>query len=115
MFDFNLDNIRGIFNEETQSWRPVTVYSLSNTHASKILNQMFLDEVLYRNLNQSSGGGQGILPLIFVLDDVGHNLKLKNLMTLLEKGRHKKMSALLLCNSMNLVENTYSKKSKQKQ
>ncbi|MBR1948541.1 MAG: type IV secretory system conjugative DNA transfer family protein [Alphaproteobacteria bacterium] len=109
--DLNINDIRGIYDEKAKKWRPITIYSLANNYNSKILNQMFLDEVLYRNLNQSScGGAQGILPLILVLDDVGHNLKLKNLTTLLEKGKSKKMSALLLCNSMNLVENTYSKK-----
>lgn len=105
--DFNLDNIRGIFNEETQSWRPVTVYSLSNTHASKILNQMFLDEALYRNLYMKEH--QGSLPVVLVLDDVGHNLRIKNLIPLLESGKNLKMSALLLCNSLSLVENTYSR------
>ena len=108
--DLNIDDIRGIYDEKLKKWRAVTIYSLANNYNSKILNQMFLDEVLYRNLNYKSKKNQGALPLIFVLDDVGHNLRLKNLTSLLEKGRSKKMSALLLCNSMNLVENTYSKK-----
>lgn len=105
--DFNLDNIRGIYDEAGKNWRPVTIYSLANTHASKILNQMFLDEALYRNLHLTDN--RGPLPVILVLDDVGHNLRLKNLTDLLEVGKNKKMSALLLCNSLSLVENTYSK------
>lgn len=108
--DLNINDIRGIYDEKLKKWRPVTIYSLANNYNSKILNQMFLDEVLYRNLNYKGEKNQGALPLILVLDDVGHNLKLKNLTNLLEKGRSKKISALLLCNSMNLVENTYSKK-----
>ncbi len=108
--DLNIDDIRGIYDEATKKWRPITIYSLANNYNSKILNQMFLDEVLYRNIYQPAKSGQGALPLVLVLDDVGHNLKLKNLMALLEKGKSKKISALLLCNSMNLVENTYSKK-----
>lgn len=107
--DLNINDIRGIYDEKLKKWRPVTIYSLANNYNSKILNQMFLDEVLYRNLNYKGEKNQGALPLILVLDDVGHNLKLKNLTNLLEKGRSKKISALLLCNSMNLVENTYSK------
>ncbi len=110
--DFNLDDIRGVYNEETQSWRPVTVYSLANTHASKILNQMFLDEALYRNLYMKEN--KGSLPVVLVLDDVGHNLRLKNLVTLLENARKYKMSALLLCNSLGLVENTYSREELEK-
>lgn len=105
--DFNLEYIRGIYDEEIKNWRPVTVYSLANTHASKILNQMFLDEALYRNLHLKDN--KGPLPVMLVLDDVGHNLRLKNLTGLLEAGRSKKMSALLLCNSLSLVENTYSR------
>lgn len=107
--DLNINDIRGVYDEETKKWRPVTIYSLANNYNSKILNQMFLDEVLYRNMYQRASSGQGALPLMLVLDDVGHNLKLKNLKALLEKGKSKKISALLLCNSMNLVENTYSK------
>ncbi len=105
--DFNLDDVRGIYDEEKKAWVPVTVYSLANNHASKILNQMFIDETLNRNLNRDDG--KGIFPLMFVLDDVGHNLRLKNLADLLQSGKNKKMSALLLCNSLNLVEKTYSK------
>ena len=108
--DLNIDDIRGVYDETSKKWRPITIYSLANNYNSKILNQMFLDEVLYRNICQPAKSGQGALPLVLVLDDVGHNLKLKNLTTLLEKGKSKKVSALLLCNSMNLVENTYSKK-----
>ena len=105
--DFNLENIRGTYDKENGCWRPVTIYSLANTYTSKILNQMFLDEVLYRNLHLKES--KGPLPVMLVLDDVGHNLKLKQLTTLLTKGRLKKMSALLLCNSLSLVENVYSK------
>ena len=108
--DLNINDIRGVYDENDRKWHPITIYSLANNYNSKILNQMFLDEVLYRNLYQKSNERQGVLPLILVLDDVGHNLKLKNLTALLEKGKSKKISALLLCNSMNLVENTYSKK-----
>ena len=105
--DFNLDEIRGVYNEELNDWQPVTVYSLANTHVSKILNQMFLDEALYRNLYMKDN--KGPLPVILVLDDVGHNLRIKNLIELLESARNKKMSALLLCNSLSLVANTYSR------
>ncbi len=88
--DLNINDIRGIYDEKLKKWRPVTIYSLANNYNSKILNQMFLDEVLYRNLNYKGEKNQGALPLILVLDDVGHNLKLKNLTNLLEKGRSKK-------------------------
>ena len=105
--DFNIQDIRGIYDNEKNFWRPVTIYSLANTHVSKILNQMFLDEIMYRNLHMQ--GKQGSLPVVLVLDDVGHNLKLRNLTKLLMSAKAKKMSALLLCNSLSLVENTYSK------
>lgn len=105
--DFQIEKMRGVFDSEQGCWRPVTVYSLANTHASKILNQMFLDEIMYRGLWLKDK--QGPLPLMLVLDDVGHNLRLKNLTSLLTSGQKKKMSALLLCNSLSLVESTYSK------
>lgn len=105
--DFDIKDIRGIYDEEQNCFRPVTIYSLANTHASKILNQMFLDEVMYRNLHMKEQSGD--LPIMLVLDDVGHNLRLKNLADLLMLGRSKDMSVLLLCNSLSLVENTYSR------
>ena len=103
--DFSLDDIRGIYDEKLQDWRPVTLYSLANTRSSKILNQMFIDEVTYRSLYRMEK--QGPLPQMLVLDDVGHNLKLQHLAELVESGKGKKLSALLLCNSLSLVENTY--------
>ena len=106
--DFRWSFLRGFYNEELEKWCPVTVYSMANTYASKILNQMFLDEVLFRYLNLKEQAGP--LPVMLVLDDVGHNLRLKNLIKMLETGQSKKISALLLCNSLSLVENTYSKK-----
>lgn len=105
--DFEMEKIRGVYDTQKNCWRPVTIYSLANTHASKILNQMFLDEIMYRGLYLKEK--QGPLPFMLVLDDVGHNLRLKNLTALLTVGRARKMSALLLCNSLSLVENTYSK------
>ena len=105
--DFNLEDLRGVYNKNKKAWQPVTIYSLANTHASKILNQMFLDEVMYRNLHLTEN--KGPLPVMFVLDDVGHNLRLKNLTGILTASKSKKMSALLMCNSLSLVENTYSK------
>ncbi len=105
--DFSIKNMRGIYDEKQNCYKPVTVYSLANTHASKILNQMFLDEVIYYNLYLDNDKHE--MPLILVLDDVGHNLKLKNLAGLITIGQAKGMSALLLCNSLSLVENSYSK------
>ncbi len=105
--DFKIEDIRGIYDEKQKKLKPVTVYSMANTHASKILNQMFLDEVIYRNLCWNEAHNK--MPLMLVLDDVGHNLKLKNLTALLTRGEAKKMSVLLLCNSLSLVANTYSR------
>ena len=105
--DFDLRNIRGIYDEQFKNWVPITIYSLANTHSSKILNQMFLDEALYQSLYMTESYGP--LPMMLVLDDVGHNLRLNNLVAMIESGKSKKMSALLLCNSLSLVENTYSR------
>lgn len=105
--DIDLSNLRGIYNEETAEWQPITVYSLANTHASKIMNQIFIDEILARNLQEK--GCSGSLPLLLVLDDLGHNMRLKNLTSIMNVAAQKKISTLLLCNSLSLVANTYSR------
>ncbi len=105
--DINLKDIRGIYNETTQKWQPITIYSLANTHASKIINQIFIDEILERSIKED--GYSGSLPMLLVLDDLGHNMRLKNLTSLMDIAPKKKISTLLLCNSLSLVANTYSK------
>ena len=55
--DFNLDNVRGVYCEDRRKWVPITLYSLANTHSSKIMNQMFIDEALYRNLHMKENKG----------------------------------------------------------
>ncbi len=101
--DFDFDYINGVFDEKDDMIKPVTVYSLANSYPSKILNQMFVDEILYRNLN----GNVPDLPMMLVLDDVGHNLRIRNLAQLLESGKNKKATTLILCNSLDLLEKTY--------
>ena len=105
--DFNIRDIHGIYDDETKRVKPITIYSLANTQASKILNQMFLNEMIYCNLHRQDT--PMALPTILMLDDVGHNLRLKNLKDMLMNGQAKKISALLLCNSLSLVENKYSR------
>lgn len=105
--DIDFACLRGVYNEEAMNWQPVTVYSLANTHASKIINQIFIDEILACNLQD--GKCKGRLPLLMVLDDLGHNRRLKNLIQLMSVGASKNISSLLLCNSLSLVANTYSR------
>lgn len=105
--DMNLDDIRGVYDKQLQRFVPVTVYALATTQASKIMNQMFLDEALWRNLQHQEDDER--LPVMMVLDDVGHNLRLRNMVKLLESGRQQQMSVLLLCNSLSLVERRYSR------
>ena len=105
--DVDFYNLRGKYDEETQKWQPMTIYSFANTAVSKVINSIFVDEILYYALQDRTGGGA--LPLLVVLDDVGHNMRLRNLINVLEKGEAKKISSLLLCNSLSLVANTYSR------
>ena len=103
--DFDFDFIKGMVDEKDGLLKPVTVYSLANSYPSKILNQIFVDEILYRNLNEKDN--IDALPVMLVLDDVGHNLRIRNLSSLLESGKKTKAAALLLCNSLDLLEETY--------
>ena len=105
--DIDLANIRGIYNEELNKWQPITVYSLANTHDSKIINQIFIDEIIERNLQEN--GCVGSMPLFLVLDDLGHNMRLKKLTQIMDIAAQKNISTLLLCNSLSLVANTYSR------
>ncbi|MBQ8677010.1 MAG: type IV secretory system conjugative DNA transfer family protein [Alphaproteobacteria bacterium] len=105
--DIDLKDIRGIYNPETGKTHPISVYSLANTRFSKIINQIFVDEILEQALKDE--GSKGELPILLVLDDLGHNMRLKNLTRAIEAPTAQKISALLLCNSLSLVANTYSR------
>lgn len=105
--DIDFTTIRGCYDEAEGNWRPMTIYSLANTAHSKIINQIFIDEILYYVMHDDNS--QDNMPLMLVLDDVGHNARLHNLADVLENGPNKQISTLLLCNSLSLVANTYSR------
>ena len=73
---------------------------------------MFIDEILQYVMDKNMPFDDK--PLVLVLDDVGHNLRLNNLMRILENGKNKNISVLLLCNSLSLVANTYSREELEK-
>lgn len=110
--DIDFGMIRGFYDKNDEKWRPATIYSLANTPNSKIINRMFVDEILQYVLDRETEFDDK--PLVLVLDDVGHNLRLNNLIRILEQGKTKNISALLLCNSLSLVANTYGRENLEK-
>ena len=110
--DVDFAVLRGVYDKNDDKWRPMTVYSLANTPNSKIINRMFIDEILQYVMDRETEFDDK--PLVLVLDDVGHNLRLNNLVKILEKGKDKNISALLLCNSLSLVANTYGRENLEK-
>lgn len=110
--DIDFAVVRGFYDKNEAEWRPMTIYSLANTPNSKIVNRMFIDEILQYVMDKSMPFDDK--PLVLVLDDVGHNLRLNNLMRILENGKNKNISVLLLCNSLSLVANTYSREELEK-
>ncbi len=105
--DIDFSSIRGRYDEEECRFKPMTIYSLANTAHSKIINQIFIDEMMYYAMHSDDMDIN--YPWMVVLDDVGHNAKLRNLSELLENGQDRNISTLLLCNSLSLVANTYSR------
>jgi len=104
--DIDFACLRGSYDEE-QNWRPMTVYAIGKTANAKIINQIFIDEMLHYLMY--GGKVESDKPVMLILDDVGHNMRLNCLTEVLEKGRSKGISSLLLCNSLSLVANTYSR------
>lgn len=105
--DFNVADFRGIKNAETGRLEPVTVYVVANTRSSKFVSRMFMELVLEQSVIE--GQAKGAFPLLVVLDDIGQMLKVKTLAEAVAKGPLARTSFLLLCNSLNSVENTYTK------
>lgn len=110
--DIDFADIRGIYDFENNKWKPTTVYSIANTTVAKVINRLFIDELLYYAMKNNNVGND--MPILFVLDDVGHNMYLQNLENLLEKGKEKNIFTILLCNSLSLVANTYGRTSLEK-
>ena len=86
---------------------PVTIYSVVHSTASKILTQMFLDEMLKYQLHCRTG--QEALPLTIVFDDVWPKLKLKELRALLRNGESKKILTLFLCSRLDILDQIYGR------
>lgn len=105
--DVDFAKIRGVYDDMEDKLKPMTIYSMANTAHSKIINQIFIDEILYYIMHDEDA--QDGLPLQLVLDDIGHNTRLHNLADVLENGKKRRVSTLLLCNSLSLVANTYSR------
>ena len=105
--DFNVPDFRGIRNEETGKNEPVTVYVVANTKSSKFVARMFMELVLEQGVIE--GKAKGSFPLLVVLDDVGQMLRVRALPEAVAKGPSARTSFLLLCNSLSMVENTYSR------
>ena len=105
--DFCLGELRGIKNQETKEYEPVSVYCTANTKSSKFISRMFVEMLLKYNLEQHKN--MGPLPILTVIDDVGQLLKIRDLVECVAKGPKIKMSFLMLCNSLHNVESTYSK------
>lgn len=107
MNDFDVSEFRGIKNNETGRPEPVTVYVVANTKSAKFVSRMFMELVLQQGVIE--GQAKGAFPLLVVLDDVGQMLKVRTLAEAVAKGPSMRTSFLLLCNSLNSVENTYTK------
>lgn len=105
--DFDAADLRGIKNSETGKVEPVTVYVVANTRSSKFVSRMFMELMLEQGI--IGGRSKGVFPLLVVLDDVGQMLKVRTLSEAVAKGPAMRTSFLLLCNSLNSVENTYTK------
>lgn len=105
--DFDVSEFRGIKNSETGRTEPVTVYVVANTKSAKFVSRMFMELVLEQGVIE--GRAKGAFPLLVVLDDIGQMLKVRTLAEAVAKGPLMRTSFLLLCNSLNSVENTYTK------
>lgn len=103
----SLENIRGFGNPQTGSWSPTTVYCVVNSNPSKILTQMFLDEVVNYHSGQENHGGP--LPIIMVLDDVWAKLRLGEFKKIFQFGENKRISTVALCSSLDRFEMTYGR------
>ena len=105
--DFNVADFHGIKNKETGKIEPVTVYVVANTRSSKFVSRIFMELMLEQGVVE--GKAKGAFPLLVVLDDVGQMLKVTTLPAAVAKGAAMRTSFLLLCNSLNSVENMYTK------
>lgn len=103
----NFEDIRGLYNSKKGNWSPVTIYCLVNSNSSKVLTQLFLDEIITHQLCLKSRGGP--LPVVMVLDDVWAKLRLGEFKKLFQFGENKKISTLALCSSLDRLEMSYGR------
>ncbi len=105
--DFRLSMLRGIKDPQTKERLPVTVYSTANTKSTKFIGRLFMEMALRSGLNETYGKIH--VPLLVVMDDVGQMLKVQTLKEAVVRGAYKKISFLLLCNSLHNMESLYGR------
>ncbi|MBE6444576.1 MAG: hypothetical protein E7019_00755 [Alphaproteobacteria bacterium] len=105
--DFKMSDWAGQYDENAKKGKPITIYAAANTKTTKFINRLFVDVLL--NYGVLKPNNRNKIPVLVVLDDVGQMLKVRNLAESVAKGPMFDISFLLLCNSLNNLENTYGK------
>lgn len=109
--DFYMKDLLGVEDKREKSWHPITIYAAANTKTSKFMNRMFV-EVLLRNgvLKKKDMQKQ----MLMVFDDAGQMLRVRGMLDSVAKAPSKNVSVMLLCNSLNNMENTYGRETLEK-
>lgn len=103
--DFNLGQLRGIRNQQTKNWEPITIYAIAGNKSTKFVNGLLIEMMMSKVM--SDYHFKGPFPVTMVIDDVGQMPKIRGLAEAVAKGPYFKMSTLLLCNSLQNVERVY--------
>lgn len=105
--DLRYSELRGIFNPEDKKWEPVTVYSTAGTKGAKFISRLFIEMLLSSGV--LGAGRKGALPVLTVLDDAGQMPRIRGLVEGAARSVSVKASFLILCNSLNAMEQTYGR------
>lgn len=102
--DFTVHDVRGVVNGETGVKEHVTVYSGAYTKESAFMTSFFMDMILVANLQSKNNSS----PLLFVLDDFELMPRLTMLEDLLSVKEESNISAMMLTNEVDSLNDIYS-------
>lgn len=109
--DFNYNQLRGIKDEKTGEYKPVTIYlsvPLEEIGTTSLVSSLFINMASgYLMEHGPDSGGTGSFPMTFILDEFQHMPSLQSITDGIVFGRSKKTSFLVSVQDWHQISSKY--------
>ncbi len=109
--DFSYDQLRGIKDEKTGQYRPVTIYMsvpMSDLKSSVLISSLFINMATGYLMSKGPNEGMGPFPMGFILDEFQHMPSLDSISNGIVFGRTKENMFLVCVQDWHQISSLYS-------